>query len=107
MDDAETPASRPASPTAEPRPAPTEAELSRIARDAVRQPADPRLDRQLAAMGLAGPVEAAQREPRPQAGRGLEVERFDRRVRRLEVATALLAAAVVILGAAVLVLLSR
>ena len=32
------------------------AELSRAAREAVRQPADPRLDRQLARMGLAAPA---------------------------------------------------
>lgn len=31
---------------------PSDAELSRIAREAVRQPADPRLDKQLAWMGL-------------------------------------------------------
>ena len=43
----------PSQPTkAETTPTPTEAELSRIAREAVRQPADPRLDKQLERMGL-------------------------------------------------------
>jgi hypothetical protein len=37
----------------------TAAELSRAAREAVRQPADPRIDRQLARMGLAPPSEDA------------------------------------------------
>ena len=42
------------SPTAEPTPEELQAaELSRAAREAVRQPADPRIDRQLARMGLA------------------------------------------------------
>ena len=44
--------SGPQSPKAEPMAAPNEAELSRIAREAVHQPADPRLDRQLARMGV-------------------------------------------------------
>ena len=35
-----------------PDPATSDAELSRIAREAVRQPPDPRMDRQLAKMGL-------------------------------------------------------
>jgi hypothetical protein len=41
-------------PTADPTPEELQAaELSRAAREAVRQPADPRIDRQLARMGLA------------------------------------------------------
>jgi len=39
-------------PKAEPIQPPTEAELSRIAREAVHQPADARLDRQLIRMGV-------------------------------------------------------
>jgi hypothetical protein len=43
-----------ATPPAEPTPEELQAaELSRAAREAVRQPADPRIDRQLARMGLA------------------------------------------------------
>lgn len=39
-------------PKAQPTPPPSEAELSRIAREAVHQPADARLDRQLIRMGV-------------------------------------------------------
>ena len=42
------------------------AELSRAAREAVRQPADPRIDRQLARMGLAADDAAEAAVPRPQ-----------------------------------------
>jgi len=52
MDD--TPEPRPRSPKAEPTSGPTEAELSRIAREAVHQAPDSRLDKQLARMGLLG-----------------------------------------------------
>jgi hypothetical protein len=48
----DSPKGRPRPPKAEPMAAPSEAELSRMAREAVRQPADPRLDKQLAWMGL-------------------------------------------------------
>ncbi len=48
----ETPVPPPQAPKADQTHAPTEAELSRIAREAVRQPADPRLDKQLERMGL-------------------------------------------------------
>lgn len=45
-------------PTSEPTPEELQAaELSRAAREAVRHPADPRIDRQLARMGLAEPTE--------------------------------------------------
>jgi len=54
------------------------AELSRAAREAVRQPADPRIDRQLARMGLAGEDEPdAAGAVRP-AGRALRIEDVDR-----------------------------
>ena len=43
---------RPPSPKAEPEGAPSDEALSRIAREAVHQPADPRLDRQLARLGV-------------------------------------------------------
>jgi hypothetical protein len=52
-----------------------------MAREAVRQPADPRLDKQLERMGLAdSPVTAADVAARADA----EVERLQRRIRRLE-----------------------
>jgi len=47
----------------DPAPAPNDAELSRITREAVRQPADPRLDRQLVRMGLTGTSEPAGGQP--------------------------------------------
>jgi hypothetical protein len=84
---------------------PTDAELSRIAREAVRQPADPRLDKQLARMGLADePVAAA---PPRVTGRNDETLALQRRVGLLQTIVWLLAAAVVILSAAVIVLLIR
>jgi len=43
---------RPPTPKTEPEGAPSEEALSRIAREAVHQPADPRLDRQLARLGV-------------------------------------------------------
>jgi hypothetical protein len=48
----------------------TAAELSRAAREAVRQPADPRIDRQLARMGLAPPPEDAEAADRPERPAG-------------------------------------
>ena len=56
---------------------PTEEELSRIARQAVRQPADPRLDSELARMGLGGdPVEPHAGQPRVRAAIGPELEKL-------------------------------
>ncbi len=52
MDHEEIAVSRPPSPKAETIAPPSEGELSRIAREAVHQPADPRLDRQLARLGV-------------------------------------------------------
>jgi hypothetical protein len=106
MDD-ETPTTRPSSQTAEP--ATSEAELSRIAREAVRQPADPRMDRQLARMGLTdGPdddagsrTQAAAPSARSTAN-AEGIERLQRRLRRLEVVVVLLVIAVVVLAAALL-----
>jgi hypothetical protein len=65
-------------PTAEPTPEELQAaELSRAAREAVRQPADPRIDRQLARMGLADGADPTQNGPRATA-RGVAVENVDR-----------------------------
>jgi hypothetical protein len=53
------------------------AELSRAAREAVRQPADPRIDRQLARMGLADDEDPAQNGLRTPA-RSARTEDVDR-----------------------------
>ncbi len=88
---------------------PTEEELSRIARQAVRQPADPRLDSELARMGLGGePVETHPAQPRARSATiGPELERLHGDVRRLERMTWGLAAAVVVLAVLVVYLLVR
>ena len=55
------------------------AELSRAAREAVRQPADPRIDRQLARMGLADDADPTQSSGRAPArgGRAEDVDRIE------------------------------
>jgi hypothetical protein len=111
MDGDATPATRPPSPKPEQVTPPTEAELSRIAREAVRQPADPRIDRQLEWMGLTEPSEPAEREQRtPRVASDQvrqEIERLDRRVRRVEVIVGVLVVAVAILALAAVVILVR
>lgn len=107
MEPDQTPA-RPPQPTkAEPTPAPSDAELSRIAREAVRQPADPRLDKQLERMGLAD----APAPPASPANAGVSVdptiEALRRRLGRVESMVWVLVAAVGILAVAVTVLLLR
>jgi hypothetical protein len=105
MDD-ETLVTRPGAPPAEPTT--SDAELSRIAREAVRQPADPRMDRQLAKMGLTDDADAAdtgRRSGQANAASSLSIasQRLDRlegRVRRLEVAAVVLILAVVVLAVA-------
>jgi uncharacterized membrane protein len=112
MEPDETPMSRPPAPKAEATPTPTEAELSRIAREAVRQPADPRLDRQLERMGLTD-APAAHAAAAPSAAPTIPVaadpgiEDVQRRLRRVESITWVLVVAVVILALAVVVLLAR
>jgi hypothetical protein len=65
-------------PTADPTPEELQAaELSRAAREAVRQPADPRIDRQLARMGLADDEDPAQNGSRASA-RSVRAEDVDR-----------------------------
>jgi hypothetical protein len=84
---------------------PTDAELSRIAREAVRQPADPRLDKQLARMGLTddpAPVAVP-----PASGRNVETLELESRLRLLQTIVWLLVVAVVILSAALIILLIR
>ena len=67
------------------------AELSRAAREAVRQPADPRIDRQLARLGLADDEDPAMNGPRVPA-RGVRTEDVDRIEEELTAARAELAA---------------
>ena len=59
---------RPPSPKTEPDGAPSEEALSRIAREAVHQPADPRLDRQLARLGVMDVPESVDAAPRRTPG---------------------------------------
>jgi hypothetical protein len=111
MDHEETSMSRPQSPKAEPMAAPNEAELSRIAREAVHQPADPRLDRQLARLGVMEATEPAEDRPAQAAGRSVvssaEVERLGTRLRRVEMIVWVLAVAVAILALITVILLVR
>ena len=88
---------------------PTEEELSRIARQAVRQPADPRLDSELARMGLGGePVEPHAGQPRVRAAAiGPELEKLHVDVKRLERMTWGLVVVTVVLVLAVVYLLIR
>ena len=111
MDHDETPMSRPHSPKAEPIPAPNEGELSRIAREAVHQPPDPRLDRQLARMGVMETSEPAEAQPGQLTSRsvasGSELERLDTKLRRIEMILGALVAAVGILALIEVILLFR
>jgi hypothetical protein len=91
----------------------SEAELSRIAREAVRQPADPRMDRQLARMGLTDEPDAASRpvaQPSTSSAQSSidahVLERLERRLRRLEIVAVLLVVAVVVLAAVLVVRIS-
>ena len=113
MDHEETAVSRPPSPKAETIAAPSDAELSRIAREAVHQPADPRLDRQLARMiGVMDPSASADSRPaQPNASPAVvsaaDLERVRARLRFVEMVVGALVATVVILGLAVGLLLLR
>ena len=79
--------------TAPAEPTPEElqaAELSRAAREAVRQPADPRIDRQLARMGLADDEDPTQNGLKATA-RGVRAEEVDRNEEELAATRAALA----------------
>src|SRR6187200_2658390 len=104
MEPDETPMSRPPSPKADPTPTPTEAELSRIAREAVRQPADPRLDKQLERMGLTDAPAAAPSPAKADVTIDPTVEALQGRLRRVESIVWVLVVAVGILALAVVVL---
>ena len=68
--------------------APNEAELSRIAREAVHQPADPRLDRQLARLGVMDVPEtvdpASRRTPSAPAATAADVARLEAKLARTQ-----------------------
>jgi hypothetical protein len=115
MDDGKTPATPVTSSKAEPRPAPTDAELSRMAREAVHQEPDPHLDRHLQRMGLVDSPDAADTRPRdlrqpvapPVESWGPSVEILDRRLRRAELSIGVLGIALVVLALIELVQLIR
>jgi hypothetical protein len=96
--------------TPPPAPTPTEGEMSRIAREAVRQPPDPRLDKELARMGLMDP-EPAEARPGQRTGQSVEVgpelERLRKEYRRLQTILYALVAAIGILAVIVVLLLVR
>jgi hypothetical protein len=103
----ETPVS-PSQPTkAEGTPTPTDAELSRIAREAVRQPADPRLDKQLERMGLTDAPTTTASPAKAHVAIDPTVEALQGRLRRVESIVRVLVVAVVILAVAVVALLLR
>jgi len=110
MDD-DTSVNPPPSPKEERAPGPTEAELSRIAREAVHQAPDARLDKQLARMGLLDASDAAE----PQAGQPTsrpvavdpELERLRADLRRARSMLWMLVAVIAILVVAVVFLLIR
>ena len=103
----ETPVPQPQSPKADQPHAPTEAELSRIAREAVRQPADPRLDKQLERLGLTETPAAPSSPAKPPLVLDPRVEALGGRVRRVESIVWVLVVAVASLAVAVVVLLLR
>ncbi len=111
MEPDDTPKPRPRPAKAEATPLPTEGELSRIAREAVRQAPDPRLDKQLARMGLADPSPPAEPAPGQPASRsaviGPELERVGKELWRIQVTLWVLVAVVGILAVLVVVLLFR
>jgi hypothetical protein len=90
-----------------PTPTPTDAELSRIAREAVRQPADPRLDKQLERMGLTESPAATAAQAKAHAAIDPTVEALQGRLRRVESIVWVLVVTVAILAVAVVVLLFR
>ena len=98
----------PSQPTkAETTPTPTDAELSRIAREAVRQPADPRLDKQLERMGLTDAPTTTASQAKAHASIDPTVEALKGRLRRVESIVWILVVAVGVLAVAVVVLLLR
>jgi hypothetical protein len=124
MEDDITPKARPASPKAPSTSEPSEGELSRIAREAVRQPPDPRLEKQLAWMGLGDAPLPAERQqaraepadPQPPPRTGVpgaigatttDLEPLRAQLRRLELIVWALVGLTAVLAVLVLVLLVR
>ena len=87
--------------------APSEAELSRIAREAVRQPADPRLDKQLERMGLTDAAAPPSSPANAHVTSDATVEALRGRLRRAESIVWVLVVAVGVLAVAVVVLVLR
>ena len=111
MDD-DTSGVRPQSPKAEPAPGPPDAELSRIARQAVHQPPDARLDKQLARMGLLDEPAAGGTQPNEPAGISVlapdpELERIRGNLRRARLIILALGALCGLLAIVVIALLVR
>jgi len=111
MDQDETSMSGPRPPKAAPAAGPTDAELSRIAREAVHQPADPRLDRHLARLGAVDASEAVEAEPGRSTSHSsasdAELERLNARIRRLQILLGVLVLTVGVLVAITVILLLR
>ena len=110
MDD-DLPESRPNPGKGQPAPALTEAELSRIAREAVHQPADARLDKQLVRLGLMDAAEPAALGPSgavsPPVATDPELLRLREELRRMRVLLGLLVGIIAVLAIALVVLLIR
>ena len=80
---------------------PTDEALSRIAREAVHQPADPRLDRQLARLGVMDAPEGASRKASAVSEvTAAELERLNAKVGRMQM---ILWGLVVVVGVVVVV----
>jgi uncharacterized membrane protein len=107
MEPDETPVRPAPPPKSEPTSPPTDAELSRIAREAVRQPADPRLDKQLERMGLTDASATPSSQAKADVAIDPTVEALQKRLRRVESIVWVLVVAVGILGVAGVVLLLR
>jgi hypothetical protein len=82
-----------------------------MGREAVRQPPDPRLDRELTRMGLLDAPGLAKTEPAQSTVRSAEIdaelERLRKRLRRTALALSVLAAVTAILAVMVVILLTR
>ena len=109
MDD-DTREPRVRSPKAEGTSGPSEAELSRIAREAVHQAPDAHLDKQLARMGLLDtvPAESQPGQPAsPPAEIDAALDRLREELRRTRLILRVLVAVIAILAVVVVVLLVR
>jgi len=105
----EPPDSRRSAAKAGPAPTPTDAELSRIAREAVHQPPDRRLDEQLVRMGLMDAPEPTEPQPAGPTSRPVaidpETQRLRDQLRRTRVHELLLVGVIAVLTIVVVVLL--